>query len=42
VLFGQKESLVLSSHHQDNYLAQSVASNRVNVHFLARYYTWSI
>jgi NADH-ubiquinone oxidoreductase chain 5 len=41
-LFSQNGSLTLSAHHADNYLAQNTASNRVNAHFLARYYTWSI
>ena len=41
-LFMQKETMISSAYHRDNYLAQVTRPALVNVHFAARFYTWII
>lgn len=41
-LFTAKSSIAIGSHNADNYVARNAAPNAVNVHFTARFYTWTI
>jgi NADH-ubiquinone oxidoreductase chain 5 len=41
-LFMQKETMISGAYHRDNYLAQVSRPALVNVHFAARFYTWTI
>ncbi len=41
-LFTQKQTVISGAYHQDNYLAQVRVPSLVNVHFAARFYTWTI
>jgi hypothetical protein len=41
-LFMQKETMISGAYHRDNYLAQVSRPSLVNVHFAARFYTWTI
>lgn len=41
-IFSKKSTSQIGVHSSDSYASQVLASNAVNVHFMARFYTWAI